>query len=730
MAEEALLESERKFKAVFDGTSDGIFMVDIEDREIYTANEKMCRMLGYSHEEITGIGDSELYPEENRRYVEEQFDKQISGENTLARDIPLKRKDGSVFYADINSSPVTVSGKVYLTGIVRDITDRKQAEEELTAAKSQLEITNQELTQAVSRANEMALQAETANAAKGDFMTNVSYEIRTPLNGIIGMTELLLEHAELPSEQQEHLEKVKVSAYSLLTLVNNILDISKLEGGEVSIETMDFNIRTCVEDVGEMMAARAQEKELEMAILIHYDVPSLVKGDPGRMRQILLNLIDNAIKFTRTGEVLAQVSLSKFTYSHATIQFDVSDTGIGIPSDSMDLLFQPFFKVNTSSGSKFGGTGLGLAIAKQLVESMGGNISVKSEEGKGSTFSFTVVLEKQAEEEMSPEPLQTVDIKGLHVLVADDNTTSRHVFCEQLKAWDCRTDQATDCIMALAKLRAAATTKDSFQLALIDYNMPGMDGRELAQWIKKDPTIAGTMLILVTSIPRRGDAAKMLEAGFDAYLTKPVKQSHLYDAIATVMGLKQRGETTKDRTLITKHVLNEAERGRYKILVVDDNVMNLKFAVLLLKKAGYHCDVATNGAEAVKASSRIPYDIVLMDSEMPEMNGFEATQKIREIEGSNRHTPIIGLVSEKTEGDLERCAEVGMDDFIKKPVPVEELYKILDRYLSSKKVSTESFAQLETELEHQSEELPEDLMQTLYVQEDTDFPGSSQPSDS
>ena len=560
-----------------------------------------------------------------------------------------------------------------------EIYTRKQAEQKVEAYNRDLQEANRVLEQAIERANEMAIEAQAANVAKSEFLANMSHEIRTPMNAIIGFSGFLLE-SPLSDDQREFTNAVRTAANHLMVIINDILDFTKIEVGKLDLEILDFNLRDTVEDAADTLSMRAAEKGLNLGVMIHNEVPSLVRGDPGRLRQVLINLLGNAIKFTSEGEVVVHVAFDDEEKGKVKLHFAVSDTGIGIPNDKIEKLFEPFTQADASVTRKFGGTGLGLAISRKLALMMEGEIGVSSILDKGSTFWFTAWFEKQA---VATEPRRRFPraMEMQRVLVVDDNATNRKILHLHLESWQFPHAEASSADEALVKLRDAHTSGDPFRVAILDMQMPGMDGETLGRAIKRDPILKDTRLIMLTSVGGRGDAARFAEAGFDAYLTKPIKQSSLYDCIAVVIGATDAPKTKLAPPILTQHTVSDTVRADVAILLAEDNPMNQEVARRILLKYGYRPTIVDNGRAAVDAYTSGAFDLILMDVQMPEMGGFEATGLIRQFDAkTGRRVPIIAMTAHAMKGDRERCLEAGMDDYVTKPIDGEVLRAAIEKW--------------------------------------------------
>jgi|GEM_PF-290333 len=667
--------------------------------EIIDTNLATQRRLGYTRDELlerTVFDIDPIAPQPWSGHMQELKDR-----GSMVFETRYRTRAGEEFTGEVTANYLEFDGREYNISFMRDITERKRAEEALTRAKEATEAANRELEHAVRRANEAALEAERASGAKSDFLANMSHEIRTPMNGVCGMVDLLLD-TELTDEQREYAQTVRSSADGLLNVINDILDFSKIEAGKLEMESIDFDLRLALEDMTTLLAFRAFEKGVELTTLIDPEVPAVLCGDPGRLRQVLTNLAGNAIKFTEEGSVDIQVEVERDRGHDITLRLSVRDTGIGIAAEKLDGLFEPFTQADSSTTRKYGGTGLGLSISKALVEMMGGTIGAESELGVGTTFWFTATFSKGDSQTADFERWESAEVAGVRVLAVDDNETNRRVVAGMLESWGCRHNEVASAAAALEELRRAAEDGDPYRLAVLDMHMPDFDGEMLGRAIKNDERLRGTSMIMMTSGGFRGDAARMAEAGFDAYLVKPVRQSSLFDCVTVVLGQHDDENVAKDAGaeddgagdgakrgssgsagVITRHTLAERSRRRGRILLAEDNAVNQQVALKTLEKLGYRADVVGNGHEAVAAVVAQRYDIVLMDVQMPEMDGMEATRAIRDPASGARDPgiTIVALTAHAMEGDRQRCLDAGMDDYLSKPIKPEEVAAVLERWL-------------------------------------------------
>lgn len=657
-AKEALEATNNNLRELIKSSPVTIVAYDLEGI-VQSWNPAAERLFGWTEQEAIGHHLPFVPPDKTDEF-HDRIQRILNGEELSGHSVSRMKKDGSPVELSISTAPLRdgQGTTIALVSVVTDITERKRVEEEVQKAKA---------------------AAEASNLAKSEFLANMSHEIRTPMNGVIGMTELAL-NTDLTLQQREYLGMVKSSGDALMTVINDILDFSKIEAGKLELDPIEFKIRDTIEDTARMLALRAHQKGLELVVDVRPGVPEMLIGDPVRLRQILFNLLGNAVKFTEQGEIILRVEVMEKTQNCVPLHFSVRDTGIGIPADRQKLVFEAFTQADNSMTRKYGGTGLGLAITSRLVSLMGGRIWVESEPGKGSVFHFTGNFGLGRAAKAAPQEL--VDIRNLPVLVVDDNQTNRRILNEILLSWELKPTMAESGEEALAILEHARKSGTPFPLVLSDLQMPGMDGFSLAERISHNPDLAGVTIIMLTSAGERGDGARCRELGVKAYLHKPVKQSDLRQAILS--GMSSAPDHKAQAALITRHSLREA-RPVFRILLAEDNAVNRLLARRLLEQKGHTVVTANNGREALAMLETQSFDAALMDVQMPEMDGFEATHAVRDKErSSGEHLPIIALTAHAMKGDQERCLAAGMDGYISKPIQTTELFALLERLVPSK----------------------------------------------
>ena len=652
-------------------------------------NSAWQRILGWAAADLVARPFMDFVHPDDRQATIAVMSTLLTGSDVTSFENRYSCRDGSYKWLEWAAVPFSEDGVIYASA--RDITGSKQAADDLRryardleAAKRQQDTNAERLAQLVKELEVAKRRAEDATVAKGEFLANMSHEIRTPMNAIIGMTDLAL-GTTLTAVQRDYLRTVKDASEGLLTLVNDILDFSKIEARRLQLERIPFAARDVVEDAVRLLAPRADEKHLELACHILPNVPDLLVGDPGRLRQVLVNLVGNAIKFTEHGEVIVDVGVERLGSDEVTLRFTVTDTGIGIPPEKRWQIFGPFVQADASTTRRYGGTGLGLAISSQLVELMGGRVWIESEVGKGSRFHFLAHFEMQ--HGLAAPPVAS-DLRDLRVLIVDDNATNRHILDEMLANWRMKPAAVDGAQAALVALSDAADAGDPFRLVLTDALMPDIDGFALARAISTDARLASVRLIMLSSAAQPEGQARAHDAGVAAYLSKPVKQSDLLDAIVTV--LAPHAPAAHRPTLPVARSPREHARA-LRILVAEDNATNQKLVVTLLEQQGHAVVVAATGRQAVAQAREQSFDVILMDVQMPEMDGLEATAAIREHErGTGAHVPIVAMTAHAMTGDRERCLQAGMDGYVSKPLRPDELIDTVDGLFTGMPVSETS----------------------------------------
>ena len=670
----------QQLAAIVDSSSDAIISKNL-DGVIQSWNQSAERIFGYRADEIIGKSVTLLIPSDRLKEESEIRTLLSQGQRVDSYETVRQAKDGKLICVSLTVSPIfdRFGKPTGASKIIRDVSERKLADDSLKAAKAELEVKVSELALLNTELSAAKDQAQSASKLKSEFVANMSHEIRTPMNGIIGMCNILL-GTNLDARQREYANAVKEASNALLTIINDILDFSKIEAGRLDLEIVEFDPVRLVESTCELVVEQAHKKELSLMSFIDPAIPQCLRGDPERLRQVLINLVSNAVKFSNRGEVVVRAKLESTESNFVHVRFSVTDNGIGLTPEEQNRLFQPFVQADGSICRKFGGTGLGLSISKNLVSLMGGSIGLESVKGAGSTFWFVVRLERRQD---NAAPTLTHELRNLGVLIVGSESQSRDIIQTYLDSWGMRACVAGDAKAAMQILRQAYVDGNPFRIAIVDLVLPGESGIDLAASISKDLAVSSTKLILLSAFTVSGLGVQSIDLGFKACLTKPVRQSQLLNCLTEVACGGYA--TAAVDTLLVKPTVVLAKQGdaaKFLILIAEDNFINQQVAQIYLQEMGLASFVVSNGQQCVEAMARDRYAIVLMDCQMPEMDGFSATNAIRKAELlTGRHTPIIAMTANAMEGDRERCLASGMDDYISKPIDPDQLRNVIQKWV-------------------------------------------------